>query len=269
MFRGASLSSDGSSEGGQDRWAASERHAVVLDGASSFTPAVVDASEYVDQLCAELTSELRDGDHDLVAILGTCISAVASRLSLRPAEAPSSTVLLARERGDEFNLLVLGDSTAVVSVNGEISRTTDDRLASVGGDLRRRYRSRLAAGTGYDDEHRQLLRLLQEQELTARNTLDGYWIAEADRQAAKEAVVQTFALADLDWCVLATDGVQRPIDHLGMHWPDIAGMTAPELSHLLADLHHWEENQDPDGAALPRSKRHDDKAIVVWTPTRS
>lgn len=269
MFRGAGLSSNGSPDGGQDRWIASASHAVVLDGASSFTPAAVDASEYVDQLCVELTSELRDGGHDLVEVLGTCISALASRLSLRSGEAPSSTVLLAQERGGSFDLLVLGDSTAMVSANGELSRVTDDRLASVGSDIRHQYRSRLVTGSGYDDQHRKLLRRLQERELTLRNTPDGYWIAEADRRAAKEAIVQTFASADMDWCVLATDGAQRPIDHLGMQWSDIAQMTTRELSDLLIDLHRWEEHHDPSGTALPRSKRHDDKAIVVWTPGRS
>ncbi|GGP43314.1 protein phosphatase 2C domain-containing protein [Saccharothrix coeruleofusca] len=268
MFRGASLAGSGSPDGGQDRWADCGTSAVVLDGASSFTPAVVDATHYVDQLCAELAHRLRGHEGDLVDVLGSCIAAVAGRLSLQRGQSPSSTVLIARERGDNFDVLALGDSTAVVSRNGEVDRITDDRLAAVGHDLRRQYQSRLTTGVGYDDTHRRLLRQLQEQELTARNTSGGYWIAEADERAAEKAVLRTSPLSEVDWCVLATDGVQRPVDHLGIRWSDIAHMSAAELAELLAELHRWEAVDDPDGEVLPRSKRHDDKAVVVWTRPR-
>jgi len=33
-----------------------------------------------------------------------------------------------------------------------------------------------------------------------------------------------------------------------------------------AELHQWEEHEDPNGVTLPRFKRHDDKTIAVITP---
>ena len=192
---------------------------------------------------------------------------MASDLQLIAGRAPSSTVLLARELGEQFEVLVLGDSTAIVHTRtgGEI-RTTDPRLSDVATDLREQYRQRLKMGAGYDDGHSAILRDLQAQELGERNTPGGYWIAEADDRAASNANVQSYELSSVDWCVLATDGAQRTIDHLGIPWHDVASMDEQALADLLAELHRWEAEQDPDGAELPRAKRHDDKALVTWTP---
>ncbi|MBB4967820.1 hypothetical protein [Saccharothrix violaceirubra] len=200
----------------------------------------------------------------LSEVLESAISATTANLSLVPGRAPSSTVLMVRADRDQLNVLALGDSTVIVSVNGRANRVTDDRLASVGTALRRQYVNRLAAGSGYDDEHARLLRRLQERELVARNVPGGYWIAETNSQAAEEATTRTFHVPDVDWCVLATDGFERPVEHLGIAWSDIARMNGDELSDLLHSLHRWEEHSDPDGFALPRAKRHDDKTVVVW-----
>ncbi|MFC0063003.1 PP2C family serine/threonine-protein phosphatase [Umezawaea endophytica] len=239
----------------------------MLDGASSFGPAIVQADEYVDPLSRQLARLLQSDDRSLVDVLREAIRSVASSLQLKAGQAPSSTVLLTRVLGERFEVLVLGDSTAIVHTRtgGEI-RTTDPRLSDIATDLREQYRQRLKTGAGYDGDHRAILRQLQAQELGERNTPGGYWIAEADERAASNAIVQSFALSDVDWCVLATDGAQRTIDHLGIQWGDVAGMDEPALADLLAMLHRWEAEEDPNGADLPRPKRHDDKVVVTWSP---
>ncbi|MGW6934662.1 PP2C family serine/threonine-protein phosphatase [Lentzea sp. NPDC054927] len=261
-FRGASLPAGRGR--GQDRWHVSGNAAIVLDGASSFTSTTADASEYVDHLLHDISTRV-SSPADLSTVLSEAIRSTSERLDVQPGNGPSSTVLLVRERDARLEFLALGDSTAIVKTNdGVVHRISDDRLSRTAVDLRRQYRARLEAGSGYDHAHRALLGELQRYERQFRNTAEGYWIAEAQPEASHEAVRRTFEVGDVDWAVLATDGAQRLIDHLGLSWGDVAQMDSSELSALLQRLHDWEQFEDPTAKFLPRAKQHDDKVVVTW-----
>lgn len=265
MFVGASL--PGGTGRGQDRWWTTGHAAVVLDGASSYLPTTADASTYVDHLITTIGDRLLTSCGSLGGILAESIHHTAEQLKLTPGVSPSSTVLVARRSAQKFEVLVLGDSTALVKTkNGQVHRFSDERLSTVATDVRRAYRARLQSGAGFDEEHRQLLCSLQERQHRVRNKPDGYWIAEADSKAAAEAQTYVFHPGQVMWCVLATDGAQRPIDHLGFDWEQVATMGTNELRELLRELHRWEESDDPGAKLMPRAKRHDDKAIVRWAP---
>jgi serine/threonine protein phosphatase PrpC len=257
----------GGSGTSQDRWQTVGRAAVVLDGASSFTPALVDAQEYVDHLLTRIAKGLAHDRTSLRQVVADGIRRTAEELELPTRGGPSSTVLIASNDSDSLKILALGDSTAVVhTVDGRVHRITDDRLSTVGIDHRKAYRDRLSSGSGYDEVHKEILRTLQEEELEWRNRPGGYWIAESDPQATNEAVEREFHAEDVDWFILATDGAQRAIDHLGIEWSRVARMSTPELEDLLKRLHRWEETEDRRATLLPRAKLHDDKTIVVWHP---
>jgi len=53
----------------------------------------------------------------------------------------------------------------------------------------------------------------------------------------------------------------RTIDHLGLTLE--RATTAAALRRVLEDCERWEAEEDPAGRLLPRSKRHDDKTLVV------
>ncbi|MGW4330277.1 hypothetical protein ACWEKR_30860 [Nocardia sp. NPDC004573] len=139
----------------------------------------------------------------------------------------------------------------------------DERLTELNLPESERYRSRLKAGTGYDDEHRAILSQLQHAERIHRNQPGGYWIAEADPAAANHAMIAQFPRQSVSWAALATDGAAESLVPLGISWPQIAHMSENELSNALARCHQWETVSDPDGQHHPRAKRHDDKTLVV------
>lgn len=179
----------------------------------------------------------------------------------------SSSAYIARMlSSDLIEVAALGDSTALLGLRGgHLARITDNRIAQIAPHLREQYRSRLRAGHGFDSAHRTLLREIQQAERAARNRPDGYWIAEADPAAAHHAIVQRYPADQIEWCVLATDGAQRPFDHRHGDWSTLPA-DAGHLHRCLEQLHEWEEKSDPNGRLLPRSKRHDDKTLVVWRP---
>ncbi len=249
---------------GQDAHAAAEDLVIVLDGATAFDPSGADASDYVDCLAERLVVALSDRPSTSLADgLAAAIASTADLLDLSPGSAPTSTVALLRRRGDVLDLLVLGDSAIHVATPDGVERLSDERLASVAPEVRASYRQQLSAGHGFDSEHRDLLNKLQRSQAAVRNLAGGYWIAEAEPAAAAHAITRTYPLDGIEWCVLSTDGAYKPIEHLGIDWHDIAKLDDDGLYRLLLDLHRWEADNDPDGQQLPRSKRHDDKTLVV------
>ncbi|MGW4593285.1 hypothetical protein ACWEKJ_38710 [Amycolatopsis thermoflava] len=238
-------------------------HAVILlDGASAFVPVPVPASAYADYLGRFLAGALTgDPAADLQEILAEGIKATAAHYDLKAGESPSSTVTIARERDEHLDLLLLGDNTVILP-GGEI--LTDDRIDRLDLEPRRKYRERLAAGHGFDDEHRALLRELQTQQAKYRNRPGGYWIAEANPAAASHGITSTREINEVDSGILLTDGAYNTMQQIGLlDALRVNSSTSDQLSLLLAHCHHWEEFGDRAGRQLPRAKLHDDKAIAV------
>lgn len=239
--------------------------AVVLDGASAFVPCSVDTGRYVDTLGAAIVDELHDQAADLRTVVRRAIDATTRTLDLQAGESPSSTVAVVRAVADTVDVFLLGDSPVIVGLtDGSQQRITDERIHATDTGERDAYRRRLAAGHGYDAEHRHLLAALQRKQVTRRNVPGGYWIAEAEPEAAIHAVTARFDLWHVAWAVLCTDGAERPLEHLGLaDWPTIASLNGAELRELLIRIHAWEIKYDPNGRALPRAKRHDDKTLCL------
>lgn len=245
----------------QDRIFVTPSAVIMLDGATAFAPVPVTPNEYVDALGAHLAATLTAQPAvALSAALADAIEHTARRLELQPGRSPSSTVAIVRQQGENVDYLVLGDTQIVTSA----ALFVDDRIAGVSAIERARYHERLANGGGYDQIHRDQLLELQARQAEYRNQDGGYWIAEADPAAAARAVTGASTVSSSRWAVLATDGAYRPMAHLGLDdWASVAFRDADELSHLLTYLDDWEANVDPDGTALQRAKRHDDKSIAA------
>lgn len=245
----------------QDRIFKTQNAVIILDGASAFVPVEVTPPTYVDTLGRFLVDGLAtDPQIPLTDLLAQAIEGTASVLDLCPGISPSSTVAIAREDGDGLDLLVLGDSQ-IATPHGIY---VDDRISRFAQSYRAKYRARLAAGSGYDETHRELLMALQEEQSRHRNIDSGYWIAEATPSAAHHAITLRADLGMTPWLVLATDGVHRPMKYLGLDdWRSVSRLESRQLLDLLGTLESWEAGADPNGAKLTRAKRHDDKAVAA------
>lgn len=254
----------------QDRVVVLTRAVAVLDGASTPDPSEHDGGWYAGQLATELGRRLEDDTVDLATVLADAIAAVATGHRLAPGESPSSTVTVLRWTDERVDGLVLGDSPLVtVHVDGRLEEVVDDRLAYVAPRQRVAYHDRLAAGGGYDDTHRRLLRELVGEQRRHRNRPDGYWIAEADAGAAGHAIVRSWPAAAVTAALLATDGVSRGIGGYALpDWRSAYDLATNAGPQALLDAVRAPEEEDPDGRRWPRSKRHDDQAlvVVVWGP---
>lgn len=245
----------------QDRIVRLPQAVAVLDGASAPEPADRDGGWYADRLAAQLADRL-PGPYDLATVLADSIAAVASEHRLVPGGSPSSTVTLLRWDAEHVDGLVLGDSPLVV-VTDTVEVVVDERLATVAPAQRVAYHDRLAAGGGYDEGHRELLRALVGEQRRHRNRPDGYWIAEAAPLAARHALTRRWPAARVRTAVLASDGVSRGIGRAVPDWSAALELVDRDGPDALLDAVRAPERADPDGRSWPRAKPYDDQALVI------
>lgn len=253
----------------QDRYFVSDSFVFVLDGASSPDPQAIDGGTYADLLLRALSRQLFAGpDIGLSQALGHAIADVARGRSLQPGESPSSAVAILRWSDSHAEGLVLGDSPIIAqTTTGELDELRDNRLAGIAPEDRTAYQDSLRSGGGYGEAHRQRLRRLVAAQRAKRNQPDGYWIAEAQPEAAGHALRKRWRLSEVQAILIATDGVSCGIERLGVPstWQDafriVTNHDVDTLLHLIRDA----ESTDPDGRRWPRSKVHDDKTAIVVT----
>lgn len=243
-----------------DRAFTDRNYAVVLDGASPFRPVHVDVDLYVDSLGGNLTRRLEhQPESDLQEVLAAAIADTRADLGVTPGDAPSSTVAIVRAGESHVDFLALGD-TLIVYPSGKL---IDHRLDDVALAERRRYQDRLKSGAGYDSVHKGLLRELQTVQRQFRNVDGGYWIAEANPEAAFHALVLSLPITQVSWFAIATDGAYDALERLEKDdWEYLSTLDSEALNQQLRVCHDA-ENADAQGVRWPRAKVHDDKTVVV------
>lgn len=243
----------------------------VLDGASAIGEASAhDGGWYASALSRAFRRSQEDSPAlSLRESLFEAITDLTTQHDLEPGNGPSSTIAAVRIRDNSLETLLLGDSTIVVLRRDRRDAViTDNRMAAVGTVHRERYTNRLRAGTGFDAEHRDTLRMLQADQRAQRNTTGGYWISEADPAAARHALVNEFPLKNIIGCLMLSDGAAAAVTSYGSFstWRDVFHAALAEGPLHPLETATMVEKNDPRGERWPRSKRHDDKTLVAcWT----
>lgn len=241
-------------------------HAViVLDGATSLRPELPSGGWYAAHLAGAIAGRLTAAPGaDLADLLAASIRVLARENGLTPGNSPSSTVALLRWDERQVDALVLGDSPVVAFADNGPEVLSDDRLATMprrGGG----YRDRLQAGGGYGDDHLEALRAAGARMDGWRNRDGGFWVAEADPDAAYEARQARWPVADLRAILMATDGVACGVDdyRIFSDWPAVLDLALSRGAAAVLDLVRDAERSDPEGIRWPRPKPHDDQALVL------
>ncbi|MCK2219302.1 protein phosphatase 2C domain-containing protein [Actinomadura sp. ATCC 31491] len=251
MFAEVSCASAPGSAGrpNEDLVIAGPSWAVVLDGATA--PAGVDSGcahdvpWLVARLGGALAARLSAGPRTGTPLTGVLEEAIAATMGahgsgcdLGNPDSPSATVALARVAGGRLEYLVLGDSPVLLATaGGGVRVVADDRL------------ERLPGGRPYSLE---LVRSL-------RNTPEGFWVAAARPEAARQAVTGSVPLRELRAAGLCTDGVTRLVDRYGWSWDTLAAELESRGPRAVID----EVRALEAGSGVVRGKLHDD-ATAVW-----
>ncbi len=255
---------DGAARPSEDVVVVLRSSVVLLDGATSLDPAVPSGGWFAARLAGELAGRLTGYPAtDLADLLAAAIKAVARDHDLVPGHSPSSTVAILRWTDDAVEGLVLADSPIVAFTDAGPDLLADERLAAM--PRGSGYRDRLAAGEGYGDDHLVALRAAATTVGRLRNQEGGFWVAEADPDAAYYAERRTWRRSDVSAVLMASDGVSCGVDTYRVFpdWADVRRLAGEQGPEAVLDAVRAAELSDPDGTRWPRAKPHDDQALVV------
>lgn len=211
---------------------------VLLDGVTSTRPPTRNGGWYATELAKELAERLPT-DQDLADVLATAIKTLTTSYDLNPGDSPACTVAITRWTDDKIETLVLADSP-IVAFSQTTTVIADTRLAN--------------------------LRPTTKKPITEwRNKPGGYWVAEADPEAAHQAVRTTLNRHDVQNMIMATDGVSCGVDDYKIfkNWDEVLRTAITKGLTAVLDEVRAAERADPDRTRWPRHKTHDDQALAL------
>jgi hypothetical protein len=246
--------------------------AVLLDGAGGPaempTGCVHGTDWYVRQLGARLLAGMAtEPDAPLTGLLADGISAVADRhrgsCDLSDPGTPSTTVVMARLGPEAVQWLVLGDSALVFGRDGQEPAVISDQRIEAVAVAEQDAMKGLPTDT---PEHFAARVRFVARQRELRNRPGGYWITSADPAAAAHAWTGSEPTAGLSTITLLSDGATRFVEFSLGRWGDLLGLLERDGIGAVFGRIREAEAGDPDGARWPRAKRHDDAAIVHFSP---
>ncbi|MER8100720.1 hypothetical protein [Kitasatospora sp. NPDC094016] len=249
----------------EDWVAATPTLAVVLDGLSTAgldTGCRHGVPWYVAQLGGHLVAVLAEPGRPLADGLAQALDQVAALhpgCDLGNPGTPSATVSILRAGADHFDYLVLADSPIVFEWADGYQVVTDLRVDTVVPELRAET-ERFATGT---PEHTEAVRRMVVAQRLTRNTVDGYWVATSNGEAAHHAITGVVPLADVRAAVVLSDGASRLVtEYRAASWADaFATLREAGAEGLISEVRKVEAT-DPDGLRWPRFKSGDDAAVA-------
>jgi hypothetical protein len=247
--------------------------AVLLDGAggpSEMPSGCVHGTPwYVRQLGARLLAGMETSPElSLPGILAAGIETVSGlhrgTCDLTAPGTPATVVVMARERGGEFEYLVLGDSTVVIETTAGLTVVTDRRIDDVASEEHKAMEE-LPTGT---PEHQAARIKFVSLQRKMRNQPGGYWTASTDPQAAHEAFTGSVPLAGVLRASLLSDGTTRFTEFGLGSWGELQGILDLWGPAAVFSRIREAEAADPTGRRWPRAKHRDDVAVVHFTTFR-
>lgn len=215
--------------------------------------------------------ELAGSRRDLT--LAECLSSAISRTAeahdsicdLSHKRTPQTTIVAARWDEEHVEHLVLSDSVLLMEhSDGTVTAVRDSRLDELPAHavgLRSRVRS-LPEGTPERAAARkEFVRAVE----ALRNAPDGtgFYTAATDPSVASLAVTGTSRRSEVHALLALTDGATRWTETFRLgDWAQLLALVRKEGTSALVARVREAELADPEGAAHPRGKRHDDASAV-------
>jgi hypothetical protein len=244
--------------------------AVLLDGSGGPSELPSGCSHgtpwFVQQLGARTLAAMEvRRDEKLADILASTIAEVADlhkdTCDLEALGAPAGMVVMARAMGDDFEYLVLGDSTLVIETGDGIKVVSDHRIDDVAA-AEKAAMTALPVGTPEHQAARIKFVRLQQ---SLRNKPGGYWIGSTDPAAAYEALTGSVPAYEIRRAALMSDGVTRFVEFDLGTWRELLAILDTHGPTTVFSRIRAAEAADPDGVRWPRAKKTDDVAVVHFT----
>lgn len=257
----------------------SEGFSFVLDGASGLSssnhiPGVTDVVWYVKWWREFLISELGDTNRDITDILRKGVELISNEYkqvtndfdSISDLDYPSASLAIVRKTDEGFEHFVLGDCSVLFKFrDGEVKTIKDDRVSGLDKkviDLISRRRDLLSNKPF--EFNRVELDLLRENR-SLKNTDNGYFVLEFDKQAIDRGLYGKFNENQIDSFIITSDGFSVSyetygiVDELSLF--DVMEISGPDK--FIEQIRKVEKKEN-SLLEFPRLKVHDDCTVMYY-----
>jgi hypothetical protein len=251
----------------EDFVAATSQAVVVLDGLSvpdgMDTGCIHGTPWYVRQLGTRLLVKVTGVPlmplADALADAITEVTALhADTCDLDHPGTPAATVAILRAAGFVEHL-VLSDATIVFDTAYEGVQVIHDNRVDETAVTQERAVLGAAAGS---EERAALRREMIEQRRAARNTMDGYWVASTNPEAARHAITGAYRPGHIRQAAVLTDGAARLATFDDGNWDTVLRVLEEHGPDELIMQVREMESSDREGVVWPRSKPYDDATVA-------
>ncbi|MGW1838626.1 hypothetical protein [Streptomyces sp. NPDC002067] len=210
-------------------------------------------------------------DMTLPEVLAEAISRTAalhrSTCDLSHPRTPQATVVAVRWSEECVEHLVLSDSVLLLEgADGAVTAVRDTRLAELTPKVRAEREALRAMERGAAGREAAVRAYVRSVE-ALRNAEGGFFTAAADPSVAARALTGRTPRAGVRALTALSDGAGRWVEVFREgSWRECAALVAHRGPQALIDAVRAAEAADPEGAAYPRGKRHDDAAVVYVEP---
>jgi hypothetical protein len=175
-----------------------------------------------------------------------------------PGTPAASVCMLNHVGGARIEYLVLSDAPLVVDRGGQVDVIADLRFERTIAAVRKA--ALVPGGIGSADQATRM-RWSTEQKWRHTNQPDGYWIAAANPDAAREAITGT---TEIRRAALLTDGASSAVEQFGLFdWVGLLDLLTVDGPAELIRRVRAAELSDRDSSTQPRYKLHDDATAAI------
>ncbi|MBI8989343.1 hypothetical protein [Corynebacterium meridianum] len=256
----------------QDAVIATDRLIAAIDGCSPISSA--DGSgERVSDFAATFAEDLAASVSDPGHVHGQIATALQNTQKRCGNHGVTATLALAVWDAENLAAAVIGDSPVVVERAGEDATViiTDPAYDGHEDAALARVREALSEGVPASRAYTSARPLLSTDRV-ARNTCEGRWIISdftPAKDVAARITVRTFPTGSVSRVSACTDGMSRIVELLGvLTYPELFDRVQAGAGDELVSIIDELENDDLEGAKLPRFSRRDDMSAAIGVPDR-
>ncbi|MCX7444167.1 PP2C family serine/threonine-protein phosphatase [Corynebacterium sp. P7003] len=254
----------------QDAVIATGRMITAIDGCSPISSADGSA-ERVSDFAATFAENLAAAVSDPDDVRGEIATALRTTQNRCGDHGVTATLALAVWDAENLAVAVIGDSPVVIELAGEHTAViiTDPAYDGHEDAALTRVREALDQGLPASRAYTSARPLLAA-DRAARNTRGGRWIISDFTPAediAARITVRTFPTGSVSRVSACTDGMSRIVELLGaLTYPELFDRVQAGAGDELVSIIDELEDDDPEGARLPRFSRRDDMSAAIGVP---
>ncbi|MBK5241699.1 hypothetical protein [Clostridium sp.] len=258
---------------------ATDNYGWVIDGATglnnkNFTGSLSDAYWFVNEWNNYLKENISDNSTGIKEIIIKGIECISNKFyhivklkHIDRTDLPSASIVVIRINNKKVEYFLLGDCTLIVQNNNGKSLSIKQNLLDILDGKVKTEMAKLMVDKGmkYIEARQEINSLLVKHRLL-KNTPNGYWTLEFDKNAVENSLCGCFDFVECKKILLMSDGFSVIFDNYNyVDKNNIISIVEKQGLEQIYNVIRFIEEEDADILKFPRFKKSDDASAIIFS----